>query len=125
MGLYTRRNVDFHHKDIRGSLVQLVHSGFDQINVLESKKGAMRGAHYHKRAVEAFYVVNGCVNVRLCDLDKEETVVFRQGDFFEIHPFILHNMYFPEDCLMVQMYDIPVENRDGSKDIFMEDEFYA
>lgn len=125
MSLYTTRDVDFQHKDIRGSLVQLVHGGFDQINVLESKKGATRGAHYHKRAVEAFYVVNGSVDVKLWNEDTEEMVIFRQGDFFEIHPYILHNMYFPEDCLMIQMYNVPVENEDGSKDIFMEEEFYA
>ena len=125
MSLYETRKVDFRHQDWRGSLVQLVHGGFNQINVLESKSGAARGSHYHKRAIEAFYVVSGCVVVRLWDKEKEEVVTFRQGDFFEIHPFILHNMYFPEDCLMVQMYDTPVENEDGTKDIFTEDDFYA
>lgn len=125
MSLFKLRQVDFQHKDERGSLVQLIHEGFSQINVLESKTGATRGAHYHKRSVEAFYVVSGSVEVKLWNKETEETAIFQQGDFFEIHPFFLHNMYFPEDCLMVQMYDIPVENEDGTKDIFMEDEFYA
>ena len=52
-------------------------------------------------------------------------MTFKEGEFFEIVPFVLHNMYFPEDCLMVQMYDIPVENEDGTKDIYMEEEFNA
>lgn len=125
MSLYKKRKVDFQHRDARGSLVQLVNSGYEQINVLESITGATRGAHFHKRAVEVFYVVNGSVEVKLWNKETEETVSFCQGDFFEIHPFILHTMYFPEDCLMVQMYDIPVENEDGTKDIFLEEEFYA
>ena len=125
MSLFTKRLVDFRHEDARGSLVQLVHSGFEQINVLNSKSGATRGAHFHKRAVEAFYVVTGRVKVSLKDHNSEELVLFGQGDFFEIHPFVLHNMFFPEDCLMIQMYDIPVENNDGTKDIFMESEFNA
>lgn len=125
MNLYTIRKVDFQHKDDRGSLVQLVHEGFGQINVLESKTGAVRGAHFHKRAVEAFYVVSGSVDVFLQNREATEKVVFRQGDFFEIHPYVLHNMVFPENCLMVQMYDIPVENADGTKDIYMEEELYA
>ncbi len=125
MNLYKIREVDFQHKDGRGSLTQLIHDGFTQINVLESKTGAERGAHFHKRSIEAFYLVTGQVEVEFIGKESKEKVTFRKGDFFEIHPFVLHNMYFPEDCLMVQMYDKPVENEDGTKDIFMEEEFYA
>ena len=125
MKLYNIRSLDFQFNDARGSLVQLVHEGFSQVNVLESGAGATRGAHFHKRATEAFYVVNGSVEVTLMDKEKTECVTFRQGDFFEIFPFVLHNMHFPEDCLMIQLYSIPVENGDGTKDIFTEDEFNA
>ena len=125
MHLFETRKVDFLFSDFRGSLVQLVHEGFNQINVLDSKIGVSRGAHFHKRAIEAFYVVIGSVVVKLWNKHSDETVTFYKGDFFEIHPFILHNMFFPEDCLMVQMYDIPVENADGTKDIYTEDEYYA
>ena len=125
MSLYTNREVDFQHIDSRGSLTQLIHDGFKQINVLDSKKGVERGSHFHKRSIEAFYVVSGSVQVSLWGRGSSETVIFSKGDFFEINPFILHNMLFLEDCLMVQMYDFPVENIDGTKDIFTEDEFYA
>lgn len=125
MSLYKNRKVDFQHLDARGSLTQLIHEGFMQINVLKSKKGVARGSHFHKRSVEAFYVIDGSVEVTLWDQKVEETVAFGEGDFFEIPPFVLHNMVFLEDCSMVQMYDRPVENSDGTKDIYMEDEFYA
>lgn len=119
------RQVDFRHEDGRGSLTQLIHGGYRQINVLASNKGAMRGAHFHKRSVEAFYLIDGSVEVEFKSKTESKTVTFRRGDFFEILPFVLHNMVFPEDCLMVQMYDVPVENADGTKDIFTEDEFNA
>ena len=125
MKLYNIRTPDFRFKDARGCLVQLVHEGFPQINVLESAAGSSRGAHFHKRAVEAFYVVNGSVEVTLLNKELTEHVLFRQGDFFEIPPWVLHNMHFPEACLMVQLYSIPVENKDGTKDIFTEAEFNA
>ena len=124
MALYNIRTPDFRFADGRGSLVQLVHEGYAQINVLESRAGSTRGAHFHKRAAEAFYVVNGSVEVTFIK-ETTEKVTFRPGDFFEVLPLVLHNMYFPEDCLMVQMYDIPVENEDGTKDIFTEAEFHA
>lgn len=125
MSLYTIRHVEFCHTDERGSLVQLIHDEFKQINVLESKTAATRGSHYHKRAKEAFYVISGRVEVKLWDKESKEIVVFKQGDFFEIHPHILHYMFFLEHCLMVQMYDIPIEKKDGTKDIFMEEEYFA
>lgn len=125
MEMYKLREVDFQHKDDRGSLTQLIHDGYRQINVLESVKRSVRGTHFHKRSTEAFYLIFGSVEVEFKCKTKMKTVTFHQGDFFEINPYILHNMYFPEDCLMVQMYDIPVENSDGTKDIFTEDEFDA
>lgn len=125
MNLYKKREVDFQHKDMRGSLTQLIHEGFAQINVLESKAGAERGAHFHKGSIEAFYLITGSVEVEFIGKELKEKAFFKQGDFFEIHPLVLHNMYFPEDCLMVQMYDHPVESEDGTKDIYMEEEFYA
>ena len=124
MSLYKVKKIDFQNVDNRGSLTQLIHDGFKQINVLESKKGIQRGSHYHKRSFEAFYIINGSVQVTLWSKEEQETVVFKKGDFFEISPYVLHNMLFLEDCLMVQMYDIPVENADGTKDIFTEAEFY-
>ena len=47
---------DFEHTDERGKLVQLVHDGWKQVNVIESKAGQIRGNHYHKVNREAFYV---------------------------------------------------------------------
>ena len=126
MELYNIKKVDFQHIDNRGSLTQLIHNGFEQINVLDSKKGVERGSHFHKRSIEAFYIISGSVKVTLISKDKEkDEVIFIKGDFFEIYPNVLHNMLFLEDCLMVQMYDKPVENADGTKDIFMESDFYA
>ncbi len=125
MHIYKRREIDFQHTDERGSLVQLVHTGFEQVNVLTTVGGATRGAHFHRRSVEAFYVISGSVEVSLRGREIRETVMFHRGDFFEIEPDVLHDMFFPEDCLMVQMYNVPVENADGTKDIYSEDEFDA
>ena len=125
MSLFFTRKVDFQYNDARGSLTQLIHEGFKQVNVLETKKGVERGTHYHKQCIEAFYLVSGSVEVSLWDDTNSETVVFKKGDFFEIHPFVFHRMYFLEDSTMIQMYSIPVENDDGEKDIYTEDCFNA
>lgn len=119
--MITLRQVDFQFEDQRGCLTQLVHKGFDQINILRSKKDVVRGGHYHKETVEAFYLLQGSVEVTARLGQEEKKYVFCKGDFFEVRPYIIHSMFFPEDCIMVQMYNKCVELSDGTKDIFTED----
>ena len=114
-------HTDFEFADERGTLTQLVHEGFRQINVLTTKRGVTRGGHFHRICREAFYVISGSVEVTLKNAERTETAVFHKGDFFAVEPYISHSMFFPEDCVMVQMYDPPVEQPDGGKDIYGEE----
>lgn len=120
MKLIELRKVDFCFEDKRGFLTQLVHEGFNQVNVLYTKKGEIRGKHYHKISVEVFYIVNGSVEVEASKENCTEKYVFNKGDFFQIKPHVIHSMFFLEDCLMVQMYDRCIEKYDGTKDIYTE-----
>ena len=123
MALYELKKTDFAFADARGCLTQLVHEGYAQVNVLQTNYGVLRGGHFHKVCREAFYVVSGSVEVTLKKSGEtnSEKAIFAEGDFFEISPFVVHSMFFPEDCLMVQMYNIPVEFEDGVKDIYPEE----
>ena len=118
MKFYEILTPDFEHADGRGKLSQLTHGGYRQINVLSSKKGVTRGGHYHKASHEAFFVADGSVAVTFAKDGETETVTFEENAFFEIPPLVSHSMYFPEDCILVAMYDIPVEKGDGTKDIY-------
>ncbi len=121
MALFEKLVPDFTFEDGRGKLAQLVHGGYTQINVLESRKGVLRGGHFHKRAREAFFVVSGQVEVTLKKGPEQQIELFGPGNFFEIAPFVVHSMSFPEDCVLVAMYDIPVEHEDGTKDIYADE----
>ena len=98
-----------------------MNGGYTQINVLESRKGVVRGGHFHKASRESFFVVSGRVEVTQKKVSEKQTELFSPGDFFEIAPFVVHSMCFPEDCVLVAMYDIPVEQKDGTKDIYAEE----
>lgn len=121
LALYERLTPDYCFSDERGNLVQLAHAGYRQINILESKKGVVRGDHYHKQASEAFYVVNGSLEVTLKKGVEQEQARFRKGDFFLIPPGVMHSLFFNETCTLVALYDIPVEKEDGTKDIYCEE----
>lgn len=112
--------LDYFFEDDRGRLVQLVHGGYEQINVLVSHKGVYRGGHYHKISQEIFFVISGSVELTLEDLDgtNRQTRLFRENDFFQIRSNKVHRMYFPEDCVMVGMYDRCIEKGNGEKDIY-------
>ena len=111
-----RISCDFSFEDERGLLVQLVHDGWKQINVITTRKGVIRGNHYHKRNAEAFYIISGACRVTV----GEESVVFRTGDFFKIDPLDMHSFDYLEDTTMVSMYSDGVELPNGSKDIYTE-----
>ena len=119
MDLYKVLKPDFEFRDKRGQLNQLVHDGWKQVNVLITNAGVIRGVHYHKESREAFYLISGSVDVRFRNGEEYDEHHFERGDFFLIFPGTVHELSFLEDCVMVQMYDIPVEREDGTKDIFL------
>lgn len=121
MALYEKLKADYEFCDERGKLTQLVHNGYVQINVLESRKGVVRGGHYHKITNEAFFVVSGSVDVTLKRDSEKEVVRFEKDEFFLIKSFVVHSMSFSEDCVLIALYDTPVELVDGTKDIYSKE----
>lgn len=107
---------DFRFSDHRGELVQLIHEGYRQINVITSKKGVVRGGHYHKENREAFYIVSGKLELTV----DGRTSRFQTGDFFGIEPYDKHSFFFLEDTILVSMYSNGVELENGGKDIYPE-----
>lgn len=115
--LYQKLNPDFAFSDHRGTLTQLAHTGYTQINVVTSKAGTSRGKHYHKESTETFYVISGAMDVTLRHENKEEKITFQSGDFFQIKPYTVHSIFCPKDTAFIALYDIPVEHENGEKDI--------
>lgn len=120
MELFKRMEPDFTFCDERGVLVQLVHMGYEQVNVLVSKAGVTRGKHYHKETIEAFFVVNGMVSVDFEQAGESCTETFRQGEFFCVFPGVRHTMHFTEETILVALYERGIERADGKKDIFSD-----
>lgn len=113
---------NFNFEDDRGTLTEIFNKGgFEQINAVYTKKGAVRGSfHYHKTTKEAFYIISGKLEVT-ASLDSEtETAVFGTGDFFAIDEFVKHSMNYLEDTYLVVLYTSSVTLHDGTKDIITD-----
>ena len=113
-----RLTPDFVLENEKGLFVQLVHGGWNQVNVLKSPGGSRRGGHYHKINREAFFVISGRLRLVLEQEDGRSEEEFGENDFFLVRPYQRHSFEFLEDTVMVSLYDLGVEREDGSKDIF-------
>ena len=113
---------DFEFSDDRGSLRQLVHDGWKQVNYITSKAGAFRGNHYHKENTEAFYVISGRfkLTAESADGNYKEEYDIKAGDFFTVSPYVNHSFDYIEDTELISLYDKGVEMPDGTKDIFTQ-----
>lgn len=92
-----------------GVLIQLVRNGWNQVNVIHSKKNSKRGGHFHKINREAFYIISGKFRLDVSDEKNKESYTFGIGDMFIIQPYVIHNFEFMEDTILVSMYDKGVE----------------
>lgn len=108
---------DFEFADDRGQIVQLVRQGFSQINIVTSFAGHKRGGHFHRFNKEAFYVIDGNIDVVVEKNETVEKYSFRKGDMFIIHPKVVHYFTFLEDTILIGMYDKGIELENGQKDI--------
>ncbi len=108
---------DFVFEDDRGAINQLIHKGYNQVNVVYSNAGAARGGHYHKLNKEAFFIVSGSVRVSASRDGDSIEMIFNKGDMFEIEPGTAHDFCFLTDTVLVGMYDKGVELENGEKDI--------
>lgn len=116
--LVTILKPDFQFEDERGALTQLVHEGYNQINVVESKASAFRGGHYHKNNKEVFFVIRGEFKFTAEKDAEREEYTFKAGDMFLVPPYVAHGFDFSSDTLLIGLYDVGVENADGTKDIY-------
>ncbi len=110
---------DFNFIDDRGSLTQLVHGGWNQVNYITSVRGSVRGDHYHVLNKEAFYVISGGFRLALRHKDTNESAEYdiKAGEFFIIHPNVYHSFTYTADTALISMYNHGVELVNGKKDI--------
>ena len=104
--------------DERGTLVQLVRDGYSQVNIIRSKAGYKRGGHYHKLNNEAFYLIEGALDLVVRKKGRVESYSFCSEDMFMIPAEVAHDFIFKKDTILVSMYDRGVEINELEKDIY-------
>ncbi|MBS4759498.1 MAG: cupin domain-containing protein [Clostridium sp.] len=107
----------FCHKDERGSIKGIINSGnWQEINYITSKKGCIRGGHYHKKTTELFYILKGSIKAVFEKEEQKQECKFSCGDIFLIEPETFHTFEMLEDSEWINMLSIRMDN--NSPDIY-------
>lgn len=96
-------------KDERGKLVELIKSpAFGQLFVSTTKKGIIRGNHYHHSKVEKFIVIKGKAIIRFRKIDSDEIVSYDVSDnpieIVDIPPGYTHHIENVGDEEMIVLF---------------------
>lgn len=111
---------EFVHGDARGKLRQLVSSGWNQVNFINSSPGSIRGGHHHKNNREMFFVISGKFRLTLSGHGQTASFVMEPEDLFIIEKNISHSFEFLEETLLISLYDKGViEKTDGKTNMDM------
>ena len=122
MNLIDYLKPDFVFENDSGSLKQLVHDGWKQINIIVSCAGSVRGGHCHRYNKEAFYIIKGSFYLTVwTGIDKKKYHI-HSGDFFQINENVYHTFEYIEETWLISMYNNGVEMDGNIKDIWTSEE---
>lgn len=109
--------------DKRGFISRLVDDDslhFRAVLYITSRKGTVRGNHYHKKDAHYVYCLSGKFKYSEKDLDKAdskvESVILKPGDLVLSRPMMAHRMEFLEDSTFLAVTTEPREHERYEKD---------
>lgn len=108
------------HSDDRGSIVDILENvEFNYATVIFSRKGVVRGNHYHKRTVQWVYVIRGQIQA-LARLPGEEVqvAILSPGDLLENSPGEEHTLVAIEDSEFLVLTSGVRGGQDYEKDTY-------
>jgi len=116
--IVTRKKPIF--KDARGIITDIIErTSVDSITILSSKKGAVRGNHYHKRTTQYAYVLEG--KFRLYTQEEGKNVkrkIIKKGDLVTTPPMERHAFVALEDSLLLACCNGPRRGENYEDDTF-------
>jgi dTDP-4-dehydrorhamnose 3,5-epimerase-like enzyme len=110
-------------EDARGTIADILEGkNIQHVGIIHSKKGAVRGNHYHKRATQYAYILSGKIQYYRKDLRNKsaqvETFVLGPGALAVEPPEVVHAMVALEDAQFLDMTDVSRENNAYDTDTF-------
>lgn len=108
-----RLKVEYQRKEPRGILTQVNTGEWNQLNVIEIKKGEIFGRHYHKEKTELFYVVFGIVEFIIENEQGVFTELLNKGECLLVEPYDKHTLCAVKDATIVELLSTPYSKEDS------------
>src|SRR3990167_6922064 len=85
-------------QDKRGNIADIFYKeNINHVAVINSKKGALRGDHYHKQTTQTMYMSKGSLRYYYKEYDKNKkqwgatkSVVIKEGEMVTTSPYEIH-----------------------------------
>ena len=109
-------------EDDRGFISRLVDDDnihFRAVLYITSRKGSIRGNHYHKKDAHYVYCLSGKFRYSEKDISKsskKESVILKPGDLVLSRPMVAHSMEFLEDTIFLAITTEPREHKKYEED---------
>jgi quercetin dioxygenase-like cupin family protein len=114
------------HTDERGRIVDVFYKdNINHVAVVDSKKGSIRGNHYHKTSTQYMLMTKGSMEYwyrRVGDLVPKK-VLLKVGDIVETPPNEIHTLIILEDNQFIAFSKGLRGGKDYEKDTFREEIF--
>ena len=112
----TVKKIEPAFEDERGAISNILEEPISHVAIITSKKGSVRGNHYHPGQIQYEYLVSGSYESVSKDLkkkdSKEEKKTVRAGHLVITPPMVAHAMKFLEDSVML---NLTTGSRDNDK----------
>ena len=92
--------------DMRGLITNVFEGRVEHVALITSKKGSVRGNHYHKEDHQFIYLVRGAFESHSVDVRnpaKRQVLKVRPGDLVDTPPLIAHAQKFTEDSVFLAL----------------------
>lgn len=107
--------------DERGKISDLVNENINHVGLITSKKGSIRGNHYHKLSTQYSYILSGKFRVTITPIENNKNkkeIILNENELITIPPKKIHVFEAMEDSVIIDMVS---ESRWGKK--YEEDVF--
>lgn len=101
--------------DERGTITNIFEGRIEHVAFITSKKGSVRGNHYHKEDHQYIYLISGSYDSHCCDVrrpEKKQVLHVKAGDIVYTPPMIAHAQKFTEDSAFLAL---STRQREGGK----------
>jgi quercetin dioxygenase-like cupin family protein len=117
------QHIEVAFTDARGTIADILYKVvIEHVAIITSKRGVVRGNHFHKLTTQHLYVVKGALEYFYEEIDKEHpgprSIRLVEGDLVTSPPLEAHAMHFLEPTTMIVLSSGLRGGEDYEKDTY-------